>query len=248
MITPDWPAPQRVRAAFTLRTGGASARPYDSLNLGSRVGDLAAAVHENRRRVRDRLKLPAEPVWLRQVHGTDVLRVDSSEHDSDPTADAAVTGRAGLVLAIQVADCVPVLLCDRQGVMVGAAHAGWRGLAAGVLEAAVGAFSVPPAQMIAWLGPAIGSEHFEVGGEVREAFLARDPGASAAFQANYRQRWQCDLYELTRRRLSAMGVSEIHGGGWCTYQDAERFFSFRRDGVCGRMAALIWLEPAARKL
>jgi len=254
MITPDWPAPSRVRAAFTLRSGGVSEPPYDSLNLGASVGDSWGAVAENRRRLRERLRLPSEPLWLRQVHGIHVLRADALAAgapmaDADaPIADAAVTPVAGRVLAVQVADCMPVLLCDRQGTMVGAAHAGWRGLSAGVLEAVIGNFPVPATQLTAWLGPTISTAHFEVGEEVRQAFLARDPGATVGFCANPRGRWRCDLYELARRRLSAAGVLDVYGGTWCTYQDAERFFSFRRDGVCGRMAALIWLEPAGPEI
>jgi len=284
MITPDWPAPPGVRAAFTLRTGGVSVAPYDSLNLGARIGDSPEAVVENRRRVREKLRLPTEPVWLEQVHGTvvvqlgaaaartrplaDVARaatntdfggaVDVTVHAravadvalaggaegtaSLPTGDAAVACGAGHVCAIRVADCMPVLFAARDGSAVAAAHAGWRGLAAGVLEATVRRLAVPPSQLIAWMGPAIGSAHFEVGDEVRAAFTATDAGAASAFVANERGRWQCDLYALARRRLTAIAVSGIYGGGWCTFADSERFFSYRRNSQCGRMAALIWIE------
>jgi YfiH family protein len=243
-ISPDWPAPPTVRAAFTLRVGGVSAAPFDSLNLGAHVGDTGAAVTENRRRVRTQLGLPAEPLWLEQVHGIEVADLDMAYgrvSATPPTADAAITRRAGNVCVMQVADCMPVLFAARDGRAVAAAHAGWRGLAAGVLEAAVARLAVAPRGLIAWLGPAIGPAHFEVGGEVRAAFLAHDPAAAAAFSANSRGRWQCDLSALARHRLGAAGVSAVFGGRWCTYADPARFFSYRRDGQCGRMAALIWL-------
>jgi YfiH family protein len=244
IITPEWPASPRVRAAFTLRTGGASVAPYDSLNLGAHIGDSPAAVVENRRRVREKLRLPAEPVWLEQVHGVEVVDARGDPSDRPPTGDASVARGPGQVCAIRVADCMPVLFAARDGSVVGAAHAGWRGLAGGVLEATIGRLGVPATELIAWLGPAIGPEHFEVGEEVRAAFTATDAGATAAFVANTRGRWQCDLYALARRRLSSLGVSDIYGGGWCTFAEAGRFFSYRRDGQCGRMAALIWIEPA----
>jgi len=241
-ISPDWPAPPAVRAVFTLRMGGASAAPFDSLNVGAHVGDTAAAVTENRRRVRTQLRLPAEPLWLEQVHGIEVADLDMAQASATPpTADAAITRRAGNVCVMQVADCMPVLFAARDGRAVAAAHAGWRGLAAGVLEATVARLAVAPRELIAWLGPAIGPPHFEVGDEVRAAFLAHDPAAAAAFSANSRGRWQCDLSALARRRLGAAGVSAVFGGRWCTYSDPLRFFSYRRAGQCGRMAALIWL-------
>jgi len=238
LLFPDWAAPARVRAAMTLRTGGVSAPPYDSLNLGVHVGDDAAAVAENRRRLREALSLPAEPAWLEQVHGTSVVDLPSSER----RADAAVSRTPGQVCAIQVADCMPVLFAARDGSVVGAAHAGWRGLAGGVIETTLGAMDVAPADLIAWLGPAIGPGRFEVGDEVRAAFLDQDAAAADAFQRNERGRWQCNLYSLARRRLAAAGIEAISGAGWCTYDERHRFFSYRRDGQCGRMAALVWLE------
>ena len=242
IISPDWPAPPAVRAAFTLRVGGVSAAPFDSLNVGAHVGDTGTAVTENRRRVRTQLRLPAEPLWLEQVHGIEVADLDMAQASATPpTADAAITRRAGNVCVMQVADCMPVLFAARDGRAVAAAHAGWRGLAAGVLEATVARLAVAPGELIAWLGPAIGPAHFEVGDEVRAAFLAHDPAAAAAFSANSRGRWQCDLSALARRRLGAAGVSAVFGGRWCTYSDPLRFFSYRRAGQCGRMAALIWL-------
>jgi polyphenol oxidase len=242
LIEPDWPAPARVRAAFTLRTGGVSGAPYDSLNVGAHVGDVSAAVEENRLRVRERLRLPGEPVWLQQVHGVEVADLDVGAPAPVGRADAAVTRALGRVCVIQVADCMPVLFAACDGSAVGAAHAGWRGLAGGVLEETVRHLGVPPAQLVAWLGPTIGQQHFEVGEEVRAAFVSHDPDAASAFELNARQRWQCDLYSLARRRLSALGVRSISGGSWCTHADAARFFSYRRDGQCGRMAALIWME------
>jgi YfiH family protein len=252
ILTPEWPAPPEVHAAFTLRSGGVSAAPFDSLNLGAHVGDEAAGVVENRRRVRARLSLPEEPSWIEQVHGVEVVDLRAAAPAARaqrhtpaagmPTADAAVSRRAGRVCAVQVADCLPVLLATRDGSAVAAVHAGWRGLAAGVLEATVKRLAAEPADLLAWLGPAIGAAHFEVGTEVRDAFLAQDAGAADAFAANARGRWQCDLAGLARRRLSALGIGAVFGGNWCTYADASRFFSYRRDGRCGRMAALIWRE------
>ncbi len=239
VIEPDWPAPPGVRAACTLRAGGVSRPPYDALNCALHVGDEPAAVAENRARLRARLGLPCEPGWLDQVHGTETITLAARMH-VPAVADAAVAREPARVCVIQVADCLPVLLAARDGSAVAAAHAGWRGLAGGVLESALRALGVPAAQVLAWLGPAIGPEHFEVGEEVRVAFTRTDPGAAAAFTANARGRWQCDLYALARRRLRALGVTSLYGGRWCTYADPQRFFSYRRDGRCGRMAALIW--------
>jgi YfiH family protein len=245
MLIPDWPAPAVVRAAFTLRTGGVSARPYDSLNVGMHVGDEISAVTENRERVHRYLGLPAEPEWIEQVHGIEVLDLDEGSLSGTArlrSADAALSRRAGRVCVVQVADCLPVLFAASDGSAIAAAHAGWRGLAAGVLEATVAALALEPGRVMAWLGPAIGPAHFEVGDEVRAAFLVRDPGAASAFTHNPSRRWQCDLAALARRRLAALGVTAVFGGNWCTHGDRERFFSYRRDGRCGRMAALIWLE------
>lgn len=237
-----WSAPPRVQAAFTLRGGGVSVAPWDTLNLGSHVGDAPHAVTENRNRVATELALPAAPLWLQQVHGAQVLDVDAGHLTGPAPADAAVTREPGRVLAILVADCMPVLLAALDGAVIGAAHAGWRGLAAGVLEATIGAMRVPAATLCAWLGPAIGPSHFEVGAEVRECFMAANPGAAAAFTANPRGRWQCDLGWLVRQRLQAAGVTRIASAGLCTYAEALRCYSYRRDGRTGRMAALLWLH------
>lgn len=241
-IRPSWPRPARVRAAFTTRAGGVSEGPYASLNLGAHAGDAPEAVAENRRRLRAALRLPGEPAWLRQVHGTDVVDLDAGPTEG-ACGDASISRVPHTVCCIQVADCLPVLLTDRSGSVVGAAHAGWRGLAAGVLEATVRAMGVPSGELSAWLGLAIGPLAFEVGGEVREVFMAHSTEAAEAFSANAAGRWQCDLYALARQRLLRAGVRQLHGGGFCTSREPERFFSYRRDGQCGRMAALIWIEP-----
>jgi polyphenol oxidase len=248
-IEPAWPAPAGVRALSTLRSGGVSAAPYASLNLGSHVGDASEAVAANRRTLAAAAGLPSEPAWLAQVHGVEVVDLDAAEHEgilgSPPPADAAFTRRTGRVCAILTADCLPILLAADSGDVVAAAHAGWRGLAGGVIEATVKALGVAPARLMAWLGPAIGPQHFEVGSEVREALLQGDLGAEDAFVPNARGRFMADLTGLARRRLVSLGVGRIYGGGLCTYGDGARYFSHRRDGVTGRQATLIWLEPAA---
>jgi len=240
LIRPDWPAPARVRAASTTRVGGVSAPPWRALNLARGVGDDEAAVRENRRRVAAALDLPATPCWLRQRHGTAV--VDAARAAPGADADAAFARAPGAVGVVLTADCVPVLLCDRDGTRVGVAHAGWRGLAAGVLEATVAALAAPPERLLAWLGPGIGAGAFEVGDEVRAAFLDRDPGAGAALRPSPGGRWLADLHHLARRRLARAGVEAVHGGGRCTYSEPGHFYSHRRDGpATGRMATYAWL-------
>jgi len=239
-IRPGWPAPDCVHALVTTRAGGVSVAPYDSLNLGVHVGDDPARVAENRRRLR--ALLPEEPCWLNQVHGTTVLDADMWVGGL-PDADAVVSRRSGRVCVVMTADCLPVLLCDDAGTVVGAAHAGWRGLHGGVLEATVAAMAVPPSTLMAWLGPAIGPAAFEVGDEVRQAYVGQDPRAAGAFQTTQQPgKWMADLYALARFRLEALGVVRVHGGEFCTHADATRFYSYRRDGVTGRMASLIWLD------
>jgi YfiH family protein len=212
--------------------------------LGDHVGDAAASVLENRRRLTAAAGLPAEPIWLEQVHGTHVADLDGL--GGAGPADAALTRRTGRVCAILTADCLPILLTADMGGLVAAAHAGWRGLAAGVIEATVRALMVPPERLMAWLGPAIGPQHFEVGAEVREALLQADAGGEAAFVPNARGRFMADLAALARRRLAALGVGRVYGGGECTFTAADRYFSYRRDGVTGRQATLIWLESLKR--
>jgi hypothetical protein len=237
-LRPEWPVPASVHAVVTTRRGGVSAGAYASLNLASHVGDDASAVAENRRRLRDALGLPCEPAWLEQVHGIGVKVLPGPAQGA---ADAAVTFSPGSICAVLVADCLPVILASRAGDRVGIAHAGWRGLAAGVVEATVQALDCEPRTLVAWLGPSIGPAAFEVGREVREAFLARDPGAAEAFRAGREGRYLADLPTLARRRLAAAGVPSVHGCVLCTHSDPARFYSYRRDGATGRMAALAWL-------
>jgi len=295
-VRPGWSAPSRVGACMTTRDGGCSAPPFDTLNLSTNVGDAAACVAQNRRRLRERLHLPTEPLWLEQQHGARVVVVEqiagqlhhadaaevlagqsppprvaeriagqspppraaaqvagqSSPHHAGvaeqivgqlppPRADAAVSFKAGQVCAVTVADCLPVLFCDRGASCVGAAHAGWRGLAGGVLEATVAALGCPPKELLAWLGPAIGPHAFQVGDEVRERFMRQDENCALAFLPDNTGAWMADLYQLARLRLRRLGVAEITGGEHCTWRDKRHFFSHRRDRRSGRMAALIWL-------
>ncbi len=239
-LVPDWPAPRAVRAVSTTRSGGVSNGAYRSFNLGAHCGDRDGAVEENRILLRTDLRLPAEPTWLRQVHGARVIDADSERFSEE--ADAAVASRAGTVCAIMTADCVPVLLCNRHGTRVGAAHAGWRGLAAGVLESVVSAMDGPDSQLFAWIGPAIGQDRYEVGEEVRQAFLEQDDQCRDAFRPSPGGRWLADLAGLARRRLTRAGVRFIYAAGACTYDNPQQFFSHRRDRDTGRMASLIWLH------
>jgi YfiH family protein len=237
VIRPDWPAPANVRAFSTTRSGGCSRGPWASLNLGARCGDEPEHVSRNRRLLR--AVLPAEPRWLRQVHGAGVVDIDATS--GEPPADAAMTRTRGQVCAVLTADCLPLLLCDRAGTVAAAVHAGWRGLAAGVVQAAVTALGCETSSLIAWLGPAIGPQAFEVGRDVFKAFTKDSPEYAAAFTA-CGQRWYADLYELARLALKSVGVASTWGGQYCTYTQADAFFSYRRDGVAGRMASVIWLD------
>lgn len=237
-IVPDWPAPACVRALVTSRNGGVSPAPYHSLNLGNHVGDDPLHVLENRRLLRTHL--PAEPKWLMQVHG--IRAVDAATLTQPVEADAAYARSPDTVCAIMMADCLPILIADQAGTVVAAVHGGWRGLAAGVIESTVREIGLPPAHLLAWLGPGIGPSAFEVGPEVRDAFVREDGAAARAFSPHRAGKWLADLYNLARLRLRRAGVTGIHGGGLCTWSDPQRFFSHRRDRVTGRMAALIWLE------
>ncbi|MGA9666496.1 MAG: peptidoglycan editing factor PgeF [Gallionella sp.] len=240
LIFPDWPAPANVKSLQTTRLGGCSSAPYDSLNLGDHVGDAPLAVARNRMLLNTRL--PSEPVWLNQVHGTAVADADLAS--CLPQADACIARHRDAVCVVMTADCLPVLLCDTQGSVVGAAHAGWKGLANGVIEATVQAMDVAPQNLMAWLGPAIGQPAFEVGEEVRAVFVDADPRAAEAFMPGKSGKWLADIYKLARLRLNALGIANVHGGGYCTYGERERFFSYRRDGMTGRMGTFIWLgEP-----
>jgi YfiH family protein len=240
LIEADWAAPSNVRAVATTRAGGVSVGAFASLNLGSHVGDDAHAVSENRQRLRAALALPRDPVWLNQVHGHAV--VEATVYDAPPTADASFSRSPGQACVVLTADCLPVLLCDRDGTCVAAAHAGWRGLAGGVVENALRAMGVSPDRVLAWLGPAIEQDMFEVGQEVREQFVARSADNADAFKPNARGRWQAELYDLARRELARLGVTEVFGGGLRCYADRDRFYSYRRDGKTGRMATLVWMK------
>ena len=244
-LLPDWPAPRRVQAAVTTCDGpGVSAAPYERFNLGLRSGDLPDAVAINRSALQQILDLPAAPRWLRQVHGISVAELGPLPSLDEPRADAAVSHIPGTVLSILTADCLPVLFCADDGSEIGAAHAGWRGLAAGVLEATLTQLHSPRERLLAWLGPCIGAASYEVGEEVRAAFVVSDAAAADCFVSTRPGHWQCDLAGLARRRLAAAGVTRIHGGGFDTFSDT-RFYSYRRDGArSGRFASLIWLADS----
>lgn len=237
-IVPDWPAPPAVRALVTTRAGGASRGPFGALNLGTRVGDDPAAVAHNREILRSRL--PADPVWLQQVHGAAV--VDAESAGALPRADGAVARTRHSVCAVLTADCVPVLLAHRRGDVVGIAHAGWRGLAGGVIEATLVRMAVPPGEVMAWLGPGIGPRAYEVGRDVYDAFVVPDAALAAAFEPRPDGKFLADLYALVRRRLAEASVTAVYGGGFCTYTDAARFYSYRREQTTGRFASLIWID------
>ena len=240
-IHPEWPAPAQVHALTTMRAAGISTGPYASFNLADHVGDDAQSVAANRLRLRAVLpQLPAEPLWLNQVHGSGVVPAENAV--SGIEADASICRDDHHVCAILSADCLPVLLCDDNASIVAAAHAGWRGLAGGVIEATIAEINLPPNQLMAWLGPAIGPQVFEVGDDVRSVFVAHDPVAASAFVALKPGKWLCDLYMLARQRLANAGVTKVHGGTFCTFTEVDRFYSYRRDRQTGRMATLIWLD------
>ncbi len=239
VIRPDWPAPENVVAIATTRHGGVSKAPHDSLNLGENSGDDPNAVAENRCRLERALDLPSTPRWLKQVHGT--VAVDAAATGGLAEADASFTTQAKVVCSVLSADCLPVLFCDKQGRCVAAAHAGWRGLLAGLLEQTVRQLPVHQQELLAWLGPAIGPEAFEVGSEVRADFIRHDRRSQACFQPSPGGRWLADIYALAKQRLVAVGVGEVFGGEHCTAKQAQ-FFSYRRDGVTGRQASLIYLR------
>lgn len=239
-IIPNWPAPANVKALQTNRHGGCSYSPYDSFNLGSHVKDNPVHVAQNRQLLSQ--FLPSEPVWLNQIHGINV--VDAAQTDGVPDADASFTNHKNVVCVTMTADCLPILVCDTAGTLVASIHAGWRSLCDGVIEATIAKLPAKPANLMAWLGPAIGSNAFEVGSDVREQFIAKDAKAVLAFK-KHGEKYLADIYQIATQRLNNLGVTQIYGGGqsenWCTFTDEKRFFSFRRDGVTGRMATLIWL-------
>jgi YfiH family protein len=237
-IVPDWPVPKNVRALQTSRKGGVSISPYDYFNLGDHVGDTLHAVAHNRQLLAS--IMPNEPVWLKQVHGNVVI--DAGVAGCLHQADAEISRYRGEVCVVMTADCLPVLLCDEAGTVVGAAHAGWKGLAAGVIEATVMAMNIEPNKLLAWLGPAISQRAFEVGEDVREVFVAQHAQASEAFLPSAGGKWMADIYLLAHQRLKGLGVSRIYGGEHCTYSESASFFSYRRDGITGRMGTFIWLD------
>jgi polyphenol oxidase len=246
LIIPDWPAPANVKALQTTRNNGISAAPYNSLNLGSHVGDNPIHVAQNRQALSQ--FLPSEPVWLNQVHGIKV--VDAAETDCVPDADASYTSRKNVVCVTMTADCLPILLCDQAGTAVASIHAGWRSLCDGVIEETVAKLPAKPANLMAWLGPAIGSNSFEVGFEVRAQFMTKDAKAELAFK-KYGEKYLCNIYQVATQRLNNLGITQVYGGGihqdFCTFTQKDQFFSFRRDGVTGRMATLIWLDSSANE-
>lgn len=235
-IEADWPAPDCIKAGTTTRQGGVSHTPYESFNLATHVGDDPAAVLKNRAM----LSLPAEPQWLEQVHSTEAVLLPSEEHIIK--ADASFTTRNNIVCAVMTADCLPLLITDQKGSCVAAIHAGWRGLCNGIVEATIKNLPVTAGQLMVWLGPAIGPDVYEVGQEVYDAFTQMDEEARQAFTATSDGHWLFDIYWLARFRLNKMGVTQIYGGKYCTFSEEESFFSYRRDGVTGRMASMIWIE------
>lgn len=240
LIFPDWPQPKNIGACSTLRIGGISLSPYDSFNLGAHVGDERACVEENRRLLCEYAQLPEMPLWLEQVHGTDVITLSHQENQSI-TGDALYSATAKKVCAIMTADCLPVLLTTVDGQEVGAAHGGWRGLYQGVLESTLAQFKAPRSQIMAWLGPAIGPSAFEVGSEVRQAFIEKNSAFNSAF-ISHKDKYLANIYMLARIILVESGVTQIYGGDFCTVTESARFFSYRREQKTGRMASLIWIK------
>lgn len=240
LIFPDWPQPKSVSSCSTTRAGGVSLPPFDSLNLGDHVEDSPEAVSENRQRLIELAQLPQQPVWLEQVHGTRVVHLDGREI-KNRQADAVYSNQVGQVCTVMTADCLPVLFCNLAGTEVAAAHAGWRGLCNGVLENTVRQFISPANEIMAWLGPAIGAEKFEVGPEVKDAFVNQSPDLASAF-IPHNDKYHANIYLLARIKLNAVGITAIYGGGFCTVSDENRFFSYRRAGKTGRMASLIWVN------
>ena len=241
-IQPDWPAPTTVRAFTSTRAGGISLSPYSSFNLAQHVGDDNGHVAHNRSILEQQLDLPGEPRWLKQVHGTVLLDLD--QNGTSIEADGSFTSIANKICAVLTADCLPVLMCSRAGDKVAVLHAGWRGLAAGIIGKGMAAMAVESSQLLVWLGPAIGPKNFEVGAEVYQAFVGQTAGAEVAFEPGEADHWRANLYHLACLQLSELGVQHIYGGDFCTYADRDQFYSYRRDGVTGRMATLIWLQGA----
>ena len=237
-ITPDWPAPENIKAFTSTRKAGVSEGAFASFNLALHVEDNPQQVKQNRQLLFEALNLPSEPVWLEQVHGVQVINADHA--DNTPQADAAFSTEKNKVCVVMIADCLPVLICNRQGTKVAAAHAGWRGLQAGVIEASIESLQENRQDILVWLGPAIGPDTFEVGDDVRQKFITEIPETVSAFTVSKPGHWLANIYELAKIRLQNMGIDQIYGGDFCTYTDQQHFYSYRRDGVTGRMASLIW--------
>ena len=237
-LEPDWPAPENIHAATTLRTGGVSTGTYQSLNLASHVGDSQESVNRNRGIIKKMLHLPSEPVWLNQIHSN--VAVEAVPDSFLMQADASYTSRSGIICAVMTADCLPLLICSTDGVEIAAIHAGWRGLANGVIDQAFNLLKNK--DVLVWLGPAIGPERFEVGAEVRSAFISKSSDYAACFKTHREEKWLADIYQLARTNLAALGIDKVYGGDYCTVTGQERFFSYRRDNITGRMATLIWRD------
>lgn len=240
-IQPKWPAPTKIKAYTTLRTGGVSQSPYDEFNLAEHVSDTPEHVRTNREILKKNLKLPSDPIWIQQTHSTIV--VEATPENINKVADASYTDKSNRICTILTADCLPILVCNRKGTHVAAIHAGWRGLANGIIETTLDTLHLPNEELLVWLGPAISAANYEVGHEVRDHFIAEQPEARDAFSPSANQRWLANLYALARLRLLKLGATAIYGGDYCTFTDPKRFFSYRRDGQnTGRMASLIWIE------
>ena len=237
----QWPAPSHIKTCITTRTDGFSIVPYDSFNLASHVGDDVINVNKNRQLLRTQLKLPSEPCWLNQVHGTKVLRIDQPTSEV-LEADGSFTRRKSIVCVVLTADCLPLLVCDKKGTTIATVHAGWRGLANGIIDRTIAALDIHPTQLFAWLGPAISQSNFEVGNEVKAIFSKLDYQTDAAFRANNEGKWYLDIYRIAKANLQKLGVENIYGGDQCTFRQKEKYFSYRRDGTTGRMASLIWMQ------
>lgn len=238
-IKPDWPLPSHVHAAMTLRSGGISTGGYASLNPANHVNDNPKHVQANRQTIKHMLQLPAEPVWLQQVHGVQVVKADQAH--GLPEADASFSDQPSTVCVVLTADCLPILFCGDNGAVIAAAHAGWRGLQGGVIEQTL--LAMRCSDISIWLGPAIGPDNFEVGDDVRDAFVTDNSKAAKAFKAQDPGKWLADIYQLAKLQLNELGVEQIYGGGYCTVADEQRFYSYRRDGAAtGRMASLIWRD------
>jgi YfiH family protein len=239
-IQANWPAATHVHAVSTTRVGGFSFAPYDSLNLAMHVGDQPELVEKNRRELTKALSIPSAPIWLRQVHGAAVVEANDGNLGKD--ADGSYTHCSDIVCAVLTADCLPVFLCDNAGQQIAVLHAGWKGLHAGVIASCIKEFASPHESIMAWLGPAIGPEAFEVGNDVYTAFTLIDDSFAECFVPCAENKWLADIYALATRLLNRSGVTSIYGGGYCTYTESDKYFSYRRDGQCGRMASLIWMD------